>query len=116
MGGAIDSKQVRFEDVAPPDVAPSMHVDTVLRGVQMLSAPAPRVQSFIHGIVDFIPRNIIGGDQFWWKYVARSEDELHKHLMKSTSGKGFRHDPPDVGRAISDSLQKYPELRKLYHR
>ena len=116
VGGAIDEKTVRFADVQPVDEAVPMHVDKVLRGIQMLSAPAPAVQSFVHGIVDFIPRNIIGGDQFWWKYVARSEDELHKHLMKSTSGKGFRHDPPEVSKTISDSLQKFPELQKLYHR
>lgn len=82
----------------------------------MLSAPAPAVQSFVHGIVDFIPRNIQGGDPHAWRYLARSEGELHSHLLANTTGKGFKSDAPQVGKAISHSFGKYPELLKLYHR
>ena len=113
-GGAIDEKRVRFADVE--DTEPRMYVDRVLKGMQMLSAPAPFVQSFVHGIVDFIPRNIQGGDPYDWRYIARPEGELHNHLLKSTTGKGFKSDPPQVGKAISDSFGKFPELQALYHR
>ena len=106
MGGAIEKNIVD----------PRIHVDTVLQGLPMMSAAAPDVVHFVHGITDFIPRNIQGGDPFYWRYIARSEDELHNHLTKQTTGKGFKHDPPLVGKAISNSLSKFPELSRLYHK
>ena len=114
LGGAIDEKTVRFSDVAEHD--PRIHVDNVLRGLPMMSAPAPQLIRFVHGITDFIPRNIQGGDQFFWRYNARDEEELHTHLVKHTTGKGFDNDPFRVQKAISDSFEKYPKLQALYHR
>jgi hypothetical protein len=100
-------------EVSDPD--PRMHVHNVLQGLAHMGAPAERVVPFVHGLTDFIPRNITGGDPFYWKYIARDEDELHSHLKSKTSGKGFTHDPPVIGRAISETLSKYPELQQLYH-
>ena len=82
----------------------------------MMSAPAPDLIKFVHGLTDFIPRNIQGGDQFFWKYTPRAEEELHKHLVKHTKGKGFNHEDPLIGKAISDSLEKFPALLDIYHR
>ena len=83
--------------------------------METLGASADVVVPYLHGITDFIPRNITGGDPFFWKYTARDETELHAHLKKHTTGKGFDHDPILVGKVISDSLDKYPELQQLYH-
>ena len=114
LGGAIDEKTLRIVDVAEHE--PRIHVDNVLRGLPMMSAPAPQLVRFVHGITDFIPRNIQGGDQFFWRYNARDEEELHTHLVKQTTGKGFDNDAPLVQKAISDSFEKYPKLQALYHR
>ena len=95
-------------------VNPSLHIDQVLSGIQLMDAPAPMVTEFVHGLVDFIPRNIIGGDQFSWKYHAREEKELHEHLVKETKGKGFKHDDPVVAKVIYDSFEMYPLLQDLY--
>ena len=113
MGGAIE-ETVKIADIEQEDVR--MHIDKVLRGFPMMSAPAPEQIKFIHGIVDFIPRNIQGGDQFFWKFQPREEEELHQHLLKKTSGKGFNHEDPLIGKAISDSLHKFPALQAIYHR
>ena len=113
MGGAIDPSSVKVVEVQDED--PRIFVNQVLSGLPMLSASAAEVVPFIHGITDFILRNETGGDSFFWHYVARSEDELHTHLKKQTTGKGFKHDHPLIGKSISDSLRSYPKLQKLYH-
>ena len=95
-------------------VDPRLHVDNVLRNVAMLGAPAQMVTEFVHGLTDFIPRNIQGGDQNEWRYIARKEEELHKHLIKKTSGKGLKHDSNHVGRTIFESFDSFPELQNLY--
>jgi hypothetical protein len=102
-----------LEEVSSPD--PRIMVNAVLQGLPILGLPAEYVVPYIHGITDFIPRNIQGGDQFYWKYIARDESELHNHLKTQTTGKGFDHDPILVGKTISDSLSSYPELQQLYH-
>ena len=93
-----------------------MHIDTVLRSAVQLDVSGPELTHFVHGIVDFIPKNIQGGDPFYHRYVIRSEEELHKNLMDKTTGKGLKHDEPEVAAAIFNSLQSYPELANLYHR
>ena len=105
-----------MDDPISQDAVLRLHIDKVLAGVQLLSAPAPHVTSFVHGLTDFIPRNITAGDSFAWRYLARPEEDLHNHLKGATKGKGFKHDEPRVGKAIGDSLSKFPELLKLYHR
>ena len=86
----------------------------MLQGVQLLSASAPLLTEFVHGLVDFIPRNIQGGDQFSWRYLAREEGELHDHLISQTKGKGYKHDDPAVSKVISDTFESYPELARAY--
>ena len=114
FGGAIEEKKVRFAEIEQEDVR--IHIDKVLSGLPIMSAPAPALVSFVHGLTDFIPRNIQGGDQFFWKYKPRDEKELHQHLLKKTKGKGFNHEDPLIGKAISETLEKFPELQAIYHR
>ena len=111
IGGAIE-RDIRVRDITVVD--PRLHVDNVLRTVAMLGATAPMVTEFVHGLTDFIPRNIEGGDQNEWRYIARNEEELHKHLIENTTGKGLKHDGSHIGRTIFESFDSYPELQNLY--
>ena len=113
LGGAIIADQTKILDIEPTNL---MHIDQVLRAAVNLNPPVQQFAPFVHGLVDFIPRNIQGGDQFYYKYVARSESELHKNLVAQTTGRGLKHDHPEVASAIFNSLQAYPELANLYHR
>ena len=112
LGAGIIASETKTADIEPTNL---MHIDTVLRTAVQLTPPAQQLTNFVHGLVDFIPRNIQGGDQFYHKYVARSEKELHENLVKHTTGKGLKHDNPEVANAIFNSLQGYPELLNLYH-
>ena len=114
MGGAIDPKTVRREDSSSGILPPP--IKDILKLAAMTDVRAPPLVEFLHGVVDFIPRNIVHGDPFAWKYTARSETELHSALMKKTTGKGLKHDHPEVAHSIFQSLKEYPELVSLYHR
>ena len=82
----------------------------------MMTTGAPQMTHFVHGLTDFIPKNVIAGDPYHWKYLAQDERELHDHVTKQATGKGFRHDSPEIGKVISDSFRKFPELQRMYHR
>ena len=87
-----------------------------MKSAALTDVRAPPLVEFLHGVVDFIPRNIVHGDPFAWKYIARSEKELHTSLVNKTTGRGLKHDEPQVAHSIFQSLQQYPELTQLYHR
>mgnify|MGYP006397234189 FL=1 len=114
MGGAIDPKKVKREDSEGATLPPP--IQQILKVAAMTDVRAPPLVEYLHGVVDFIPRNIVHGDPFAWKYGARSETELHSALMDKTTGKGLRHDESQVAHSIFQSLQQYPELVSLYHR
>ena len=106
LGGAIKG------DVRKMDVyTPGLNFKQILRDAAMVSG-GPRPKEYLHGVIDMIPRNQIGFTQY--ERVYMSEEELHKSLLKSLSGRGAAEDHPTVQRAMYETLKHQPQLLHLY--
>jgi len=90
---------------------PALDFKRLLRDNAVLLGP-PRPKEFLHGVVDFIPRNQIGFHTVGPVYTG--EDELHRSLMSSVTGYGAKRDHPTVVRAVHESLKHHPELLQSY--
>ena len=106
LGGAI-SANVRKLDVYTPGV----DYKNILRHAAMVSG-APRPKQYLHGVVDMIPRNQLGGHTTMPMYT--SEDEFHRSLIRGLSGRGASNDHPSVVRAVGESLKDKPDLFHHY--
>ena len=94
-----------------------MSVNRILKDRVMQSYFAPALKEYIHGLVDFIPRNEVSANQLTANIHARREEDLHDALVSKTSGRGMKFEKdPHVARAIFSSFEQHPELLKLYHR
>ena len=111
LGGAIETKKVRFADVKPR--APDTY-DRAMRTASFISG-GPALQEFAHGIVDYRPRNVIGFDQYLHFYEKYPEEVLHHHAIKLLSGKGAAGDHPRVQRLFHESFKHLPEIMDLYN-
>ena len=106
LGGAIR------DDVRQVDVyTPKLDFKRVLRDAAYLSGP-PRPKTYLHGVIDMIPRNQIGYHQYGPVYT--SEEELHRSLLGAVSGRGASDDHPTVQKAVYESLKHRPELLATY--
>ena len=106
LGGAIK------QDVRKMDLyTPAMDFKTILRDRAMLKGE-PRPQQYLHGVIDFIPRNQIGFHQYGPEHV--SENELHHSLLKVVSGGGAKEDHPTVVQTVYETLKHIPELAHAY--
>ena len=106
LGGAI-REGVRQLDV----YTPALDYKQILRDAAYVSGP-PRPKEYLHGIVDFIPRNLIGHHQVGPIYTG--EEEFHSSLVASVSGNGASGDHPTVQRAVYESLKHKPDLLSHY--
>ena len=106
LGGAIR------DDVRKLDLyTPSLDYKKILRDAAYVSGP-PRPKTYLHGVIDMIPRNQIGFYQY--PVIHTSEEELHYALLKSVSGRGARYDHPTVQRSVYESLKHNPDLAHAY--
>ena len=106
LGGAIR------DDVRQMDVyTPGLDFKQILREAALVSGE-PAQKEYLHGLIDMIPRNQIGFSQYDRVYM--SEEELHKSLLKSVSGRGAAEDHPTVQRAMYETLKHQPQLLHLY--
>ena len=113
LGGAIDPASVVLKEAEPKE----MTVNRILKDRVMQSYSAPRLKEYVHGLVDFIPRNEVSANLLTRNIHARKEKDLHDALVRKTSGRGMKYEKdPHVARAIFSSLEQHPELLKLYHR
>ena len=113
MGGAIDPSKTELREVEPKE----MTVNRILKDRVMQSYSAPMLKEYIHGLVDFIPKNEVSANILVRNMHARREEDLHAALVQKTSGRGMRYEKdPHVARAIFSSFEQHPELLKLYHR
>ena len=106
LGGAIR------DDVRQVDVyTPKLDFKRILRDAAKLSGP-PRPKSYLHGVIDMIPRNQIGYHQYGPIYTG--EEELHRSLIGAVSGRGASGDHATVQKAVYESLKHRPELLANY--
>ena len=106
LGGAIR------DDVRQVDVyTPKLDFKRILRDAAYLSGP-PRPKTYLHGVIDMIPRNQIGYHQYGPVYTG--EEELHRSLIGAVSGRGASGDHPTVQKAVYESLKHRPELLANY--
>ena len=106
LGGAIR------DDVRQVDVyTPKLDFKRVLRDAAYLSGP-PRPKTYLHGVIDMIPRNQIGYHQYGPVYTG--EEELHRSLLGAVSGRGASDDHPTVQKAVYESLKHRPKLLATY--
>ena len=110
LGGAIETKKVRFQDVESrkPDV-----YDRAMRHASYISG-GPVLEGFMHGVVDFRPRNVIGYDQYAHFYEKHPEEYLHQSAMQLVSGSGAQKDHPRIQRLFHESFKQMPEIMNLY--
>ena len=106
LGGAIRDN-VRQVDV----YTPKLDFKRILRDAAYVSGP-PRPKTYLHGVIDMIPRNQIGFHQYGPVYTG--EEELHKSLIGAVSGRGASGDHPTVQKAVYESLKHRPELLATY--
>lgn len=112
-GGAIDAETTVLKQAEPKE----MSVNRILKDRVFQSYSAPQLTEYIHGLVDFIPKNEVSANQLTRNIHARKEEDLHKALVSKTTGRGMRYEKdPHVARAIFSSFEQHPELLKLYHR
>ena len=88
-------------------------VDRILKEAVFLT-PTPRLQEFVGGVTDMNPTSQMAWDVYTPLYHGRDERPLHQALHKQVSGRGARHDPPRVARAVYESLKFHPELAQTY--
>ena len=106
LGGAIR------DDVRQVDVyTPKLDFKRVLRDAAYLSGP-PRPKTYLHGVIDMIPRNQIGYHQYGPVYTG--EEELHRSLIGAVSGRGASGDHPTVQKAVYESMKHRPALLANY--
>ena len=111
LGGAIETKQVRFKDVQPRGPPPIY--ENAMREAAYISG-GPAVQSFMYGVVDYRPRNEIGFNQYAHHYEKHPEEYLHNSVLQLVSGHGARKDHPRIQRLFHESFKQYPEIMDLY--
>ena len=105
-GGAIR------DDVRQIDVyTPKPDFKQILRDAAYVSGPT-RPKTYVHGVIDMIPRNQIGYHQYGPVYTG--EEELHRSLIGAVSGRGASGDHPTVQKAVYESLKHRPELLAHY--
>ena len=90
-------------------------VDRILKEAVFLT-PTPRLQEFVGGVTDMIRTSQMAWDVYTPLYHGRDERPLHNALHKKVTGRGARHDPPRVARAVYESLKFNPELAHTYLR
>ena len=106
LGGAIR------DDVRKVDVyTPGFDYKQILRDAALVSGP-PRPKEYLHGIIDFIPRNQIGHHQYGPVYTG--EEDFHNSLINSVTGDGASVDHPTVQRAVYESLKHLPGVLSHY--
>ena len=106
LGGAIR------DDVRQVDVyTPKLDFKRILRDAAYLSGP-PRPKTYLHGVIDMIPRDQIAYYQYGPVYTG--EEEFHRSLIGAVSGRGASADHPTVQKAVYESLKHRPELLATY--
>lgn len=76
----------------------------------------PALEAFIHGVVDFRPRNVVGFNQYAHFYEKHPEEYLHNSVLQLVSGSGARKDHPRIQRLFHESFKHVPEIMDLYNR
>ena len=112
LGGAIETKRVRFKDVESH--APNIYENSMREAAYISGGPA--LESFIHGVVDFRPRNVVGFSQYAHFYEKHPEEYLHSSASKMLSGVGASQDHPRLQRLVHESFKQMPEILTLYNR
>ena len=59
-------------------------------------------------------RNDISASQYETEMWGLDESIIKRALVGRSTGRGISHDPPDVARAIFDSLQNHPKSLGVY--
>lgn len=112
LGGAIKPNEVKIEEIQSTPM-PLSAVDTVLKEAVFMTA-VPRMQDFVHGLTDMIPKSMPAWDTYHALYYRRPEEALHRALSEKVSGRGAKHDDPRVARAVFESLKSIPHLAHTY--
>ena len=109
LGGAIRS-DVRQMNLDVPQI-PS--INQVLREASFVQS-SPQMSEYIHGVVDMIPRNLIGYYQYYPSFQGERETDLHQHLVSLTKEGGASKHHHRVQKTVYESLKHHPKLATMY--
>ena len=113
LGGAIEPNKVKIKEAKPADMPFESSVDQILKQAIYMT-PTGRLQEFVGGVTDMIPTSQPAYDTYNGLYYRRDETALHKVLKEKVTGRGSRHDPPRIARAVWETLKYHPELAHAY--